>query len=84
MKRVYNDVTIAAMKEFDEMKKKPETYKRHSTFKNAMAEVTISAIEEADRLAHDPNAKGYKNIDELMAALNEEDEETATDETGAV
>lgn len=35
-------------------------------------EVTMAAIEEADRLAHDANAKGYKDIDELMAALETE------------
>lgn len=36
---VPNETTIEAMEEFEEMKKKPEAYKRYSNFKAAMAEV---------------------------------------------
>lgn len=32
---------------------------------------TIAAIEEGRKIAHDKNAKGYTNIDELRAALEE-------------
>ncbi len=31
---------------------------------------TIAAIEEAERIAHDPSVKGYRDIDSLMEALN--------------
>ena len=34
-------------------------------------EITVAAIEDGRRIAHDPNIKGYKSIDELKAALNE-------------
>ncbi len=34
-----NAVTVAAMDEFEEMKKNPEAYKRYSSFKEAMNEV---------------------------------------------
>ncbi len=34
-----NNITIAAMDEYDEMQKHPEKYKRYSTFKEAMNEV---------------------------------------------
>lgn len=30
---------------------------------------TIAAIKEGRKIAHDPNAKGYKSIEELKAAL---------------
>lgn len=30
---------------------------------------TIAAIEEGRKIAHDPNVKGYKSIEELRAAL---------------
>lgn len=30
---------------------------------------TIAAIEEGRKVAHDPNVKGYKSIEELRAAL---------------
>ena len=30
---------------------------------------TLAALEEAERIAHDPNVKGYDNIDDLKAAL---------------
>ena len=33
-------------------------------------ETTVAAIEEGRRIAHDPNVKGYKSIDELKAALD--------------
>lgn len=33
---------------------------------------TRDAIDEARRIAYDPDAKGYKSIDELKAALEEE------------
>lgn len=33
-------------------------------------ETTAAAIEEGRRIAHDPNVKGYKSIDELKAALD--------------
>ena len=33
---------------------------------------TIEAIKEARRIAHDPNARGYKDIDQLMEALESE------------
>ena len=33
-------------------------------------EATAAAIEEGRRIAHDPNVKGYKSIDELKAALD--------------
>lgn len=36
---------------------------------------TIAAMEECRRLAHDPNAKRYASIEELMASLLEEDED---------
>ena len=32
-------------------------------------EITAAAIEEGHELLHDKNAKGYKSIDELRAAL---------------
>ncbi|MCL2375555.1 MAG: type II toxin-antitoxin system RelB/DinJ family antitoxin [Firmicutes bacterium] len=32
-------------------------------------EETIEAMEEAKRIAHDPNVKGYTNLDELFAEL---------------
>ena len=38
-----NNVTIAAMNEYDEMQKHPEKYKRYSTFKEAMDEVLENA-----------------------------------------
>ncbi len=31
---------------------------------------TIAAIEEGERIAHDPSVKGYRDIDSLMEALN--------------
>lgn len=31
---------------------------------------TIAAIEEAERIAHDPSIKGYRDIDSLMESLN--------------
>ena len=31
---------------------------------------TIAAIEEAERIAHDPSVKGYRDIDSLMESLN--------------
>ncbi|MBO6303476.1 MAG: type II toxin-antitoxin system RelB/DinJ family antitoxin [Selenomonadaceae bacterium] len=37
-------------------------------------ETTIAALMEGDRLAYDPNVKGYKDLDELFAELNKEDE----------
>ena len=40
---VPNNVTIAAMNEYDEMQKHPEKYKRYSTFKEAMNEVLENA-----------------------------------------
>lgn len=33
-------------------------------------ETTAAAIEEGGRIAHAPNVKGYKSIDELKAALD--------------
>ena len=30
---------------------------------------TIAAMEESDRIAHDPNIKGYRDLDELWRAL---------------
>jgi DNA-damage-inducible protein J len=30
---------------------------------------TVAAMEEADRIAHDPKAKGYDNLDSLLADL---------------
>ena len=33
---------------------------------------TIEAIKEARRIARDPNARGYKDIDQLMEALEAE------------
>ena len=38
-----NNITIAAMNEYDEMQKHPEKYKRYSTFKEAMNEVLENA-----------------------------------------
>ncbi len=38
-----NNVTIEAMKEYDEMQKHPEKYKRYATFKEAMNEVLENA-----------------------------------------
>ena len=32
---------------------------------------TIAALEEGRRMAHDPNAKSYANVDELRKALGE-------------
>ena len=32
-------------------------------------EETIAAIEEGRKIAHDPNIKGYTNVEELKAAL---------------
>ena len=43
VRRVLNATTIAAMEEFDEMKKNPEAYKRYPSFKAAMAEVLENA-----------------------------------------
>lgn len=37
--RTPNAITIAAMDEFDEMKRNPSAYKRYSSFKDAMKEV---------------------------------------------
>lgn len=37
--RTPNAITIAAMDEFDEMKRNPGAYKRYSSFKDAMKEV---------------------------------------------
>lgn len=31
---------------------------------------TVAAMKEAERIAHDPNAKGYSSIDELFRDLN--------------
>ncbi len=33
-------------------------------------ETTVAAIEEGRKIAHDKNAKGYKNMDDLRAALD--------------
>ena len=30
---------------------------------------TVAAMEEGDRLAHDPSAKGYDNLDEMWKGL---------------
>jgi len=35
----FNDVTVIAMDEFDEMMKNPSKYKRYSSFKNALKDV---------------------------------------------
>lgn len=35
-------------------------------------EETVEAMIEADRIAKDPNVKGYTNIADLMEALDEE------------
>ena len=34
---------------------------------------TLEAIEEAERIARDPNVKGYRDIDELMKDLLADD-----------
>ena len=34
---------------------------------------TLEALEEAERIARDPNAKGYTDIDELMKDLLADD-----------
>ena len=34
---------------------------------------TLEAIEEAERIAHDPTVKGYTDIDELMKDLLADD-----------
>ena len=36
---------------------------------------TIAAFEEAFRIAHDPNAPTYSSMEELIASLEEDDEE---------
>ncbi len=36
---------------------------------------TIAAMLEAERLTHDPNAKGFTDIDELFAYLDSDNEE---------
>ena len=33
--------------------------------------ITVAAIEEGRRIAKDPNVKGYNNMDDLRAALEE-------------
>ena len=33
---------------------------------------TLEAIEEAERLAHDPNAKTYNSFDEILQEIDEE------------
>ena len=38
-------------------------------------QTTIDALLEAEHLAHDPNAKRYNNMEELLAALESEDDE---------
>lgn len=40
---VPNNITIAAMNEYDEMQKHPEKYKRYATFKEAMNEALENA-----------------------------------------
>ncbi len=40
---VPNNITAAAMNEYDEMQKHPEKYKRYATFKEAMNEVFENA-----------------------------------------
>ena len=37
---------------------------------NVPNETTIAAIEEGRKIAHDKNAKGYKNMEDLKAALD--------------
>ena len=32
---------------------------------------TIAAMEEGERIAHDPKAKGYDNVDEMLRELKE-------------
>ncbi|MGN1112383.1 MAG: hypothetical protein ACI4RP_04180 [Acutalibacteraceae bacterium] len=39
---VPNSDTIAAMKEYDAMKKRPEDYKKYSSFSDLLSEVTIN------------------------------------------
>ena len=34
---------------------------------------TIAALKEGERIARDPNAKGYTNLDEMWADLDKED-----------
>ena len=36
---------------------------------------TLAAFEEAKRIMHDPNAKGFKNIDELFDYLSKDDDD---------
>ncbi len=33
--------------------------------------VTIAAIQEAERIAHDPSVKGYSDLNEALKALKE-------------
>jgi len=33
---------------------------------------TISALEEGERIAHDPNVKGYTNLTEMWSELNKD------------
>ena len=37
---------------------------------NVPNETTIAAIEEGRKIAHDKNVKGYKNMEDLKAALD--------------
>lgn len=37
---------------------------------NIPNETTVAAIEEGRKIAHDKNAKGYKSIEDLKAALD--------------
>jgi len=40
---------------------------------------TLAAMREADRIAGDPDARGFASVDELFAALSDEDDSLVTD-----
>ncbi len=46
-----------------------EILKRFAIAKEIPNQETIEAMLEADRIAHDPNVKGYQSIEELAEAL---------------
>lgn len=75
-----NAETIAALNEYCEMKAHPEKYRRYSSFREAMEEVsaedrpnreTISAMLEAERIARDPSVKRYSDVEKALRELKE-------------
>lgn len=51
------------------VKPKQDASPMESSLEEQPNELTIAAMLEAERIARDPNAKSYSDLDELFAAL---------------